>query len=313
MSWLSAISYKENMKDKKIPLSEYVLRFLFPLQCVCCSTPLPINSPMELCSDCKDELPLMQKFVHTNPGGASIGKVYCAFGYEKGIRKAIHNLKFNDKTGNAATLIELSYPHLERFFAFETDSVKKPQSSKQGTKPGTLYTTGGIDAHERFSTTDKKAHPQLEHESIQSLKVYDIILYIPMHPRRKRKRGYNQSELLAHHLARKMDIPVIKKAMVKVVNTRAQSALGKAGRFRNLLGAFLVKDSTLIKGKNVLLVDDVMTTGNTLEQCGKALKDAGATCVDAFVVAMRRKVSFNERLINNPAFTPKRGSSVLRS
>ena len=300
MSLLSAISYKENMKDKKIPLSEYVLRFLFPLQCVCCSTPLPINSPMELCSDCKDELPLMQKFVHTNPGGASIGKVYCAFGYEKGIRKAIHNLKFNDKTGNATALIELSYPHLERFFAFNKDPLMP-------------LPTGGIDANDRFSTTDKKALPQLEHESIQSLKVYDIILYIPMHPRRKRKRGYNQSELLARHLARKMDIPVIKKAMVKVVNTRAQSALGKAGRFRNLLGAFLVKDSTLIKGKNVLLVDDVMTTGNTLEQCGKALKDAGATCVDAFVVAMRRKVSFNERLINNSTFPPKRASSVLRS
>lgn len=300
MSLLSAISYKENMKDKKIQLSEYVLRFLFPLQCVCCSTPLPINSPMELCSDCKDELPLMQKFVHTNPGGASIGKVYCAFGYEKGIRKAIHNLKFNDKTGNAAALIELSYPHLERFFAFNKDPLMP-------------LPTGGIDANDRFSTTDKKALPQLEHESIQSLKVYDIILYIPMHPRRKRKRGYNQSELLARHLARKMDIPVIKKAMVKVVNTRAQSALGKAGRFRNLLGAFLVKDSTLIKGKNILLVDDVMTTGNTLEQCGKALKDAGATCVDAFVVAMRRKVSFNERLINNSTFPPKRASSVLRS
>lgn len=236
------------MNEKKLPLSEYFLRFFFPPKCVCCGMLLPINNSMELCADCKDGLPMMQKFQHTNPGGNSIEKVYCAFRYESGIRKAIHDLKFNDKPGNAAKLIDLSYLQFERIFAGETSSF-------------------------------------------MSLPICDIIICIPMHPIRKRKRGYNQSELLADCLAKHMNMPVLKKVMVKSANTQAQSVLTKAGRFRNLIGAFSVKESSLIKGKKVLLVDDVMTTGNTLEQCGKALLEAGAIQVDAFVVAMRTKTS----------------------
>jgi len=203
---------------------------------------------MEICSGCNEDLPLLNKYEHKTPVSTNIGKVYCVFGYEKGIRKAIHNLKFNDRPGNASILIDLSYSYLEGFL------------------------TG-------------------DPESFMPLPVYDIILCVPMHPRRKRKRGYNQSELLADCFARRMNIPALKNVLVKAVNTPAQSALGKAGRFRNLIGAFQVKAQELVKGKRVLLVDDVMTTGNTLEQCGKALKHEGAMQVDAFVVAMRKKLS----------------------
>jgi len=236
------------MDGIKLSLSEYFLRFLFPPRCICCDTLLPINNMMEICSGCKEDLPLLNKYEHKTPVSTSIGKVYCVFGYEKGIRKAIHNLKFNDRPGNASILIDLSYSFLERFL------------------------TG-------------------EPESFMPLPVYDIILCVPIHPGRKRKRGYNQSELLADCLARRMKIPALKNVLVKAVNTPAQSALGKAGRFRNLIGAFQVKAQELVKGKRVLLVDDVMTTGNTLEQCGKALKHEGAMQVDAFVVAMRKKLS----------------------
>lgn len=236
------------MDGIKLSLSEYFLRFLFPPRCICCDTLLPINNMMEICSGCKEDLPLLNKYEHKTPVSTSIRKVYCVFGYEKGIRKAIHNLKFNDRPGNASILIDLSYSFLERFL------------------------TG-------------------EPESFMPLPVYDIILCVPIHPGRKRKRGYNQSELLADCLARRMKIPALKNVLVKAVNTPAQSALGKAGRFRNLIGAFQVKAQELVKGKRVLLVDDVMTTGNTLEQCGKALKHEGAMQVDAFVVAMRKKLS----------------------
>lgn len=236
------------MDSIKLPLSEYFLRFLFPPRCICCETLLPITSSMELCSICKEELPLMQKFEHKASAGAGIGKVYCVFGYEKGIRKAIHNLKFNDRPQNAAALIDLCCFYLENYL------------------PGNSA-------------------------PFMHLPVYDIILCVPMHPGRKRKRGYNQSELLADRLARHMNIPALKKVMVKAVNTPAQSALGKAGRFRNLIGAFQVKAPGLVKGKRILLVDDVMTTGNTLEQCGKVLKNEGALQVDALVVAMRRRLS----------------------
>jgi len=236
------------MASTKLSFPEYFLRFLFPPRCICCDTLLPFKNSVEICSGCMEDLPLMQKFEHKAPGGSSIGKVYCVFGYEKGIRKAIHNLKFNDRPGNAATLVDLCCFYLKSF-------------------PG--------DNSVPF----------------MPLSDYDIILCVPMHPGRKRKRGYNQSELLADRLAYRMNIPALKRVMVKTVNTQAQSALGKADRFRNLIGAFQVKAPGLVKGKRILLVDDVMTTGNTLEQCGKVLKNEGAIKVDAFVVAMRRKLS----------------------
>lgn len=235
------------MENKTISFFEYVLRFLFPPRCVCCDCLLSIQTPVELCSVCRDNLPILQKREHLNHNGNSIGKIYCAFDYDGGIRKAIHHLKFSYKPGNAAALIDLSYPYLERFLS-----------------------SGGT--------------------SFMTLPDYDIIVSVPMHHRRKRKRGYNQSELLAYRLAKYMGVPHSGRVMVKEVNTPAQSTLGKGGRFRNLIGVFRVKAFDLIKEKKVLLVDDVMTTGSTLEQCGRALIEAGALKVDAFVVAMGKKV-----------------------
>lgn len=246
------------MDERKISVIEYFVRFFFPPRCVCCDALLPLNAAKELCKDCNDELPILQKREYLNPSGS--GRVYCAFDYEKGIRKAIHNLKFNDRPQNASILIDLAYSYL--------DSL--------------LSGIGSMSMDMR--TSDDRA------KFLVSSPVYDIITYVPMHPGRKRKRGYNQSELLAARLAIHMNIPVIKNVIFKVTNTPAQSALGKAGRFRNLIGAFKIKNSAFVAGKRVLLVDDVMTTGSTLEQCRKALKDAGAIQVDAFVVAIRRKL-----------------------
>lgn len=119
---------------------------------------------------------------------------------------------------------------------------------------------------------------------------YDIIIPVPIHFLRKRQRGYNQSRLLAYSLARRMRIPVMENVLVKAFNTPPQSTLGKGSRYENLKGAFLVKKKERVSGLRILLVDDVMTTGSTLEQCGKALMAAGAAQVDAYVVAIRRKL-----------------------
>jgi len=117
---------------------------------------------------------------------------------------------------------------------------------------------------------------------------YDIIIPVPIHFLRERQRGYNQSRLLADSLAKRMQIPVKENVLVKVLNTPPQSTLGRGGRQENLKGAFRVKKQ--VSGLKILLVDDVMTTGSTLEQCGKALMDAGAAQVDAYVVAIRRRL-----------------------
>lgn len=119
---------------------------------------------------------------------------------------------------------------------------------------------------------------------------YDIIIPAPLHPKRKRQRGYNQSELIASRLSFYMKVPMLKGVLVKKVNTLPQSRLRREERLKNLIGVFYVKRPGLVNDRKILLVDDIMTTGSTLEQCARALKDAGAGQIDAYVVAIRRKL-----------------------
>lgn len=137
------------------------------------------------------------------------------------------------------------------------------------------------------------SYPVIEnaiHSHCKSCSNYDIIIPTPLHPKRKRQRGYNQSELIASRLSYHMKIPMLKGVLVKKVNTPPQSRLKREERLINLVGVFYVKKPKLIRDRRILLVDDIMTTGSTLEQCAKVLTDAGAGHVDAYVVAIRRRL-----------------------
>ena len=104
---------------------------------------------------------------------------------------------------------------------------------------------------------------------------YDILVPVPLHKKRLQERGYNQSALLAGALAVKTGIPV-KDCMCRVRNTPHQTGMNREQRLHNLHGAFAVKSNTDIKGKRVIVVDDVFTTGTTIRQCAETLYKAGA-------------------------------------
>lgn len=103
----------------------------------------------------------------------------------------------------------------------------------------------------------------------------DCIIPIPLHPRRKRQRGYNQAEILALELSRLTGVSVESKALIRSRCTTAQKKLGHQERRQNLSGAFRM-EKRLKKGSTVLLIDDIYTTGNTVSSAAKALKDGGA-------------------------------------
>jgi ComF family protein len=109
---------------------------------------------------------------------------------------------------------------------------------------------------------------------------YDTLVPVPLHPRRLRERGYNQAELLAEGLSSGIGLPVM-DLLERGRDTRPQWDLAKEERRRNLLGAFRAKRQA--RGLSLLLVDDVCTTGASLEECGRALHRAGARRVAAFV------------------------------
>ena len=113
----------------------------------------------------------------------------------------------------------------------------------------------------------------------------EVLVPVPLFPKRGRARGYNQSELLAHRLAEAVGLPVNTTALARVRNTVSQTTLNRQGRLQNMSGAFLCKRPAELKGKVVLLVDDVATTGATLEGCAEALRAAGAKKVLAYTFA----------------------------
>jgi ComF family protein len=113
----------------------------------------------------------------------------------------------------------------------------------------------------------------------------DLLLPVPLHPRRQRTRGFNQAGLLARRLGRSHGWPVREDVLVRTVATPSQTELDAAGRRANVRGAFRLRRPAAVAGRHVVLVDDVLTTGATLSECARCLRAAGAARVGALTVA----------------------------
>lgn len=115
----------------------------------------------------------------------------------------------------------------------------------------------------------------------------DALVPVPLHASRLRQRGYNQAALLAHELGASLQLPVVEDVLVRVKATAPQVGLGAKARQLNVKGAFqCVNDS--LSGRQVLLIDDVCTTGSTLEAGATALREQGAASVWAYTLARAR-------------------------
>ncbi len=115
-----------------------------------------------------------------------------------------------------------------------------------------------------------------------------LILPVPLHRKRLTWRGYNQSLELARAIAGKHGVRIDTRALTRTRNTIPQTHVEAGHRRRNIKGAFAV-DTKRIQGKSVLLVDDVLTTGATLEECAKILRKAGATSVEVLVLSVAKQ------------------------
>lgn len=124
----------------------------------------------------------------------------------------------------------------------------------------------------------------------------DLVTAVPLHPARQRERGYNQADLLARAFGRMIGVPVGSAVLRRVRHTRPQVSLNAAQRRENMQSAFATiaptqfskrqgDDSLVVSGRRVLVIDDVRTTGSTLEACSLALKAAGASSVWGFTLA----------------------------
>jgi ComF family protein len=113
---------------------------------------------------------------------------------------------------------------------------------------------------------------------------FDVVVPMPLHWRRRWRRGFNQAELLARRVARSCGIP-LKNAVRRIRSTETQAGLSNAKRRDNVAGAFRLKNPRAVQGRHVLLIDDVMTTGATASACALALKRGGAASVTLLALA----------------------------
>ncbi|MFI5145286.1 MAG: ComF family protein [Ignavibacteria bacterium] len=128
----------------------------------------------------------------------------------------------------------------------------------------------------------KLAEEVLKRENLNA----DFIVPVPLHISKKRERGYNQSDFICEGIGDVLNVPLLNKGLKRMKFTKTQTKLTREERQENVRGAFAVRKKYIqtIKDKNIILVDDVITTGSTILECSKVLKNAG--CGDVYVCSL---------------------------
>jgi len=119
----------------------------------------------------------------------------------------------------------------------------------------------------------------------------DLVVPVPLHPERQRERGYNQAELIARPLAKRLNLRLDPRLLVRTKPRPPQLVLSRSEHWKSVRGAYATREGRQVDNVRVLLVDDVLTTGATLDACARALKKAGAAVVLGLTVARVRSWS----------------------
>ena len=172
---------------------------------------------------------------------------------------------------------EPKYDHARAAMAYDDGSRALILSFKHG---------GRTEGLKSFAAQMRRAGRDILDEA-------DILIPVPLHPTRLIKRRYNQATLLAHALAKICDANFDPDILKRIKRTESQGKFKARQRFQNVKGAFAVREKALprIQGKHIVIIDDVFTTGATLESCATILKRAGARRVDGICLARVAKAA----------------------
>ncbi len=119
----------------------------------------------------------------------------------------------------------------------------------------------------------------------QNLFSADLIIPVPIHKKRRRKRGFNQSDILAKEFSRVLGIPVDYNSLVRKKNTIVQFGLNKEERIENLKDAFMIVNKEKLIGKSIIIIDDIYTTGATINECRKTIQSIGVQEIYYFTLS----------------------------
>ncbi len=223
----------------------------FPPHCLCCASPLAWGGRIELCPACKQSL----RYISA-PLCPGCGLMFVNSGGDSHLCPLCEQKKY-------------AFDRARAVFCYNDEIGKLIHSLKFSGKKTGLRTMAAL----------------AQKSSIRELGTPDLIVPVPLHPQKLRSRGFNQSLLLAKilfpdHKGR------IDHCLRRSRPTRPQTGLKGAERRKNVVGAFVVKEPELVAAKTICLVDDVFTTGTTVNECAKTLKRAGAARVEVACLAM---------------------------
>lgn len=114
----------------------------------------------------------------------------------------------------------------------------------------------------------------------------DLIIPVPLHPKKQKLRGYNQSNFIAKGIKEILKININKKALIRIVNTDSQTKKKRFSRWENMINSFSLKNTKGLKNKHILIIDDVITTGSTLEACAQKLLEIEGVKVSIATIAV---------------------------
>lgn len=229
-----------------------LLNAILPPRCIKCGTVIADDSG--LCAECFNEInfisaPYCQKCGHPFEMAPSTGKMLCG--------RCMKNLKTPFRLSRSTVHYDEASKNLILAFKFMDKTDNAATLARWLNLAGRDIWAAGVD----------------------------LMLPVPLHYTRLLKRRYNQCALLTAELHKLNGVPADYTSLVKHRRTRPQVEFSGHERIKNLKGAFSVKHPEKIKGKRIVLIDDVMTTGSTLKECALVLKRAGARSVDTLTVA----------------------------
>ena len=120
---------------------------------------------------------------------------------------------------------------------------------------------------------------------VEKIKTYDTIIPVPISNKRKMERGYNQSFLIAKKIAKSLNLEIINNCLYKNKNIIEQSKLNKEDRQKNIQGVYKLINKEKLKNKKILLIDDIYTTGSTVNECSRTLRQADIKEIGVFTIA----------------------------
>jgi competence protein ComFC len=226
-----------------------VLDFLYPpIDCVCCGKHLEKRAIHGICKHCCDNLP----FIHEP-------------------RCEICSRPINEEAEVCMECKYHSHSYDQALAVFEYSVVIKDMIHR--------FKYGG-----EYSLSRTLGYFLSEQLKLSGWQV-DLMVPVPLHKNRQKSRGFNQSALLGDYLSQRNSISCKEDVIIRSVDTQSQTGFNRVKRAENLKEAFTVAKPQAVKDKNILLVDDVHTTGATVDSCSRALRQAGAKKIYVLTIA----------------------------